>query len=327
MGKRAIVLFNLGGPDQQSSVKPFLFNLFYDPAIISLPNPFRFLIAKLISSRREKEASEIYELLGGGSPLLPNTQAQAQALEALLPEGDRVFIAMRYWHPFTSEVVKQVKEYDPEEVVLLPLYPQLSGTTTGSSYKAWTEEAGKQGLAKSTRLICCYPTHDGVTRGYADLLRPFLKKRADQPFRVLFSAHGLPESKVKNGDPYPDQVLQTVKGVLTQLDHEIDWTLCYQSRVGPVKWIGPDTEGEICRAAKEGKGVILLPIAFVSEHSETLVELDIEYKELADEKSIPFYERVPTLGTQKAYIEGLRDLVVKARPCYACRQGCPWRSL
>lgn len=327
MVKRAIVLFNLGGPDQQSSIKPFLFNLFYDPAIISLPNPFRFLIAKFISSRREKEASEIYELLGGSSPLLPNTQAQAQALEELLPEGDRVFIAMRYWHPLTSEVVQKVKDHDPEEVVLLPLYPQLSGTTTGSSYKVWIEEANKQNLLKPTRLICCYPTQDGVTRGYADLLKPFLKKREGQPYRVLFSAHGLPESKVKNGDPYPEQVLQTVKWVVSHLDQEIDWTLCYQSRVGPVKWIGPDTEGEICRAAAEGKGVILLPIAFVSEHSETLVELDIEYKELADENAIPFYDRVPALGTQKAFIEGLRDLVVKERPCYTCREGCPWRSL
>ena len=327
MSKRAIVLFNLGGPDQQSAVKPFLFNLFYDPAIISLPNPFRFLIAKLISSRREKEASEIYKLLGGGSPLLPNTKAQAQALEALLPEGDRVFIAMRYWHPFTEEAVQQVKNFDPEEVVLLPLYPQLSGTTTGSSYKVWAEEAARQGLQKPTRFICCYPTQEGVTKGYAELLKPFLEKRQGMPLRVLFSAHGLPESKVKNGDPYPGQVQQTVQGVVSHLGQGIDWALCYQSRVGPVKWIGPDTESEICRAAAEGKGVVLLPIAFVSEHSETLVELDIEYKELADEKEVLFYDRVPTLGTQKLFIEGLRDLVTKERPCYACREGCPWCSL
>lgn len=327
MPKRAVVFFNLGGPDQQSSVKPFLFNLFYDPAIISLPNPLRYLLAKLVSSRREKEASEIYETLGGGSPLLPNTQAQARALESLLPEGDRVFIAMRYWHPFSEETVHQVKAFNPDEVVLLPLYPQLSGTTTGSSYTAWQTACEKVGLKKPTRFICCYPTLDGVTKGYAHLINPFLARRQGQPLRLLFSAHGLPESKVKAGDPYPDQVLQTVEGVVSQLRDGLDWVLCYQSRVGPVKWIGPDTESEIKRAAHEGVGVILIPIAFVNEHSETLVELDVEYKELAEAQDILFYDRVPTLGVQSDFIQGLRDLVVKERPCYACRAGCPWRAL
>lgn len=327
MTKRAVVLFNLGGPDQLTSVKPFLFNLFYDPAIISLPNPLRFLIAKLISSRREKEALEIYKELGGGSPLLPNTTAQAKALAAKLGAQDRVFIAMRYWAPRACETVRSVKDFDPDEVVLLPLYPQFSGTTTGSSYHEWIKEADKINFKKPTRFICCYPTHEGVTRGYATLLQPYIDRRKGRPFRVLFSAHGLPESKVKAGDPYPEEVYETTKGVLSHLDTSVDSILCYQSRVGPVKWIGPETEGEIARAAREGVGVILVPIAFVSEHSETLVELDVEYKTLGESLSIPFYDRVPALGIQESFVQGLADLVTCERPKYQCRDKCPWRCL
>ncbi len=327
MTKRAVVLFNLGGPDEPESVKPFLFNLFYDPAIISLPNPLRYLLARLISSRREKEASEIYRELGGGSPLLKNTKDQAKALKELLPSEDRVFIAMRYWAPRAAETVRAVQEFDPDEVVLLPLYPQLSGTTTGSSYNEWQREASRLKLEKPTRFICCYPAHEGVTKGYASLIKPFITKRKSRAFRLLFSAHGLPESKVRSGDPYPRQIRETVDGILSYLPKNIDSVVCYQSRVGPVKWIGPETEAEIEKAAKEGVGVVLIPVAFVSEHSETLVELDVEYKEIADRLGVPFYDRVPALGIQPDFIRALSNLVTKPRPCYQCEEGCVWRDL
>ncbi len=313
--KRAVVLFNLGGPDAPESVRPFLFNLFNDRAIIGLPQPLRWLVAKLISTRRAPVAREIYGQIGGRSPLLELTQAQARALETSLASqtpGDqfKVVIAMRYWHPFTEEAVSALKDFAPDEITLLPLYPQFSTTTTGSSAKEWAAKAKKAGLDVPTRTVCCYPQQGNFIAAHVDALKPHL---GDENIRVLFSAHGLPKKIVDGGDPYQWQVEQTVAATVAALNMPgLDYVTCYQSRVGPLEWIGPSTDDEIKRAGKDGKSLVVVPIAFVSEHSETLVELDIEYGELAHESGVPSYVRVPALGTAKPYIDALTSAVVDA---------------
>ncbi len=315
MSKLAVVLFNLGGPDRPESVKPFLFNLFNDPAIIGLPNPFRWLLAKVISTRRAPVAREIYANIGGKSPLLELTQEQAAALETALA-GDRevkVFIAMRYWHPMSDRTAAEVAAWGPDEVVLLPLYPQFSTTTVESSVKDWRRAAARVELNAATRTVCCYPTQPGWIKAQADLLSEAIARfDGDQRPRVLFSAHGLPKKVIAGGDPYQWQVEQTSEAVVEALPAAqrdgLDWLVCYQSRVGPLEWIAPSTEDEIARGGTDKAPLIVVPIAFVSEHSETLVELDIEYRELADEKGVPEYVRVPAVGTATPFIAGLAEM-------------------
>ncbi len=313
MSKKAVVLFNLGGPDSPEAVEPFLFNLFYDPAIIRLPKLLRFFIAKLISRRRGPTAREIYAHLGGKSPLLEQTMAQQKALrEALQDQEDdfEVFIAMRYWHPRADKTVQQVKDFDPDEVILLPLYPQFSTTTTASSVHEWRSEAKKQGLEVPQTTICCYPSESGFSDAYATLISKKLAEMKDIAPKLLFSAHGLPKKIVDSGDPYPDQVEKSVAAIVAKLNRpDLQHLVCYQSRVGPLEWIGPDTEEEIKKSGAEKQPLLVIPVAFVSEHSETLVELDIEYGALAKEVGVPQYERVPTVTTEKAFIDGLANLV------------------
>ncbi|KZD12826.1 ferrochelatase [Oceanibaculum pacificum] len=319
MTKTAIVLFNLGGPDRPDSVRPFLFNLFNDPAIIGLPNPLRYLVAKLISGRRAPVAAEIYQHLGGGSPLLPNTVAQADALtDALSDLGEvKSFIAMRYWHPMTEETVRAVLDYAPDQVVLLPLYPQFSTTTTASSLKKWREEATKVGLSAPTHIVGCYPRADGYIRSVAQLTKAAMAQITAGKPRILFSAHGLPKKVVEKGDPYQWQVEQSAARVVAAMDvPDLDWVVCYQSRVGPLEWIGPSTDQEIRRAGQDGVPLVVCPIAFVSEHSETLVEIELEYRHLAEESGVPAFIRVPTPGDDPLFIESLAKSVrdVLARP-------------
>lgn len=309
----AVVLFNLGGPDGQASVKPFLRNLFNDPAIIYAPWPVRPLLAWLISTTRGPKAAKEYAKMGGGSPIVPETQKQAaaltSALQAALP-GDEVrcFLAMRYWHPFTGEAVEAVKAWGADEVVLLPLYPQFSTTTTASSLKAWRDAGGGE-----ARTICCYPTEPDFISAHAGLIRKAWEEAGKpQDVRVLHSAHGLPEVTIKRGDPYQWQVGETVKRVTALLPELTDHVTCFQSKVGPLKWIGPSTEDMVEEAAREGKHIILSPIAFVSEHIETLVELDEEYAELAHEHGAAGYTRVPALGVTPGFISALSGLVVSA---------------
>jgi len=318
MSKTAVVLFNLGGPDGPEAVQPFLFNLFNDPAIIGLPQPMRWLLAKLISTRRAPVAREIYAQLGGGSPLLPNTEMQAQALEAALANGEkeslRVFIAMRYWHPMSDETARAVAAYGPDRVVLLPLYPQYSTTTSASSIKDWSRAAERVGLTVPTTMVCCYPTEAGFVSEVAERVAKGIAQAAEagRP-RVLFSAHGLPKKVIARGDPYQWQVEQSAAAVVARLGDlvsaEYDWVVCYQSRVGPLEWIGPSTDAEIERAGRDGVPLVVVPIAFVSEHSETLVELDIEYGKLAREQGVPLYVRVPTVDDGAAFVAGLAGLV------------------
>lgn len=309
----AVVLFNLGGPDGQASVKPFLRNLFNDPAIIYAPWPVRPLLAWLISTTRGPKAAKEYAKMGGGSPIVPETQKQAAALtsvlQAALP-GDEVrcFLAMRYWHPFTGEAVEAVKAWGADEVVLLPLYPQFSTTTTASSLKAWRDAGGGE-----ARTICCYPTEPDFISAHAGLIRKAWEEAGKpQDVRILHSAHGLPEVTIKRGDPYQWQVEETVKAVTALLPERTDHVTCFQSKVGPLKWIGPSTEDMVGEAAREGKHIILSPIAFVSEHIETLVELDEEYAELAHEHGAAGYTRVPALGVTPGFISALSGLVVSA---------------
>jgi ferrochelatase len=304
---------NLGGPESPKAVRPFLYNLFSDPAILGLPMLFRLPLAQLIAVRRAKVAGEIYNYLGGASPLLANTQAQARALEAVLGADYRCFVAMRYWHPMARETVSAVKSWVPEEIVLLPLYPQFSTTTTASSLAAWREEAIRQELDTPTRAIEAYPRAEGLVAALAGRIREVLKAANGAPYRLLLSAHGLPLKIVARGDPYPQQIQTTAAAVAQAVGASSeDWRVCYQSRVGPLAWLGPSVDEELRRAGEDRIGVVIAPISFVSEHSETLVELDRDYRRLADRCGVPFYHRVPTVGTDPRFIAALAELVREA---------------
>jgi ferrochelatase len=312
--KIAVVVYNLGGPEKKEDIKSFLFNLFSDPMIINLPTPLRWFLAKLISSRRAKLAQEIYEHLGGGSPLLQNTIAQAEALNTILSQDKdhvyKTFVAMRYWHPMANQVAEQVKSFQPDEIILLPLYPQFSTTTVGSFIKVWKKAVDKIGLNCPTKTICCYPYEKGFIESIVSLIRKtnYLDDIIEK--RILFSAHGLPQKIINKGDPYQWQIEQTAKAIVKEIAvKDLDWVICYQSRVGPLEWIGPSTEEEITRAGDDGKSIVIVPIAFVSEHSETLVELDIEYKKYSEMAGVKSFFRVPTVSISNEFINGLARLV------------------
>ena len=317
MSKKAVVLFNLGGPNDMKSVQPFLFNLFNDRAIIDLPAILRKPIAKLISQRRKKTAQEIYKHIGGKSPILENTILQKEALTKYLKmKGHEilVLISMRYWHPQSPSVIERLVEFQPEEVLLLPLYPQYSSTTTGSSFANWVKVCEEKNFTAKTFSVCCYPLNAGWIEAQASLLKIELEKCDNsEEALVLFSAHGLPKKIIKKGDPYQHQIEISAQAIAdkARLSSEA-WVICYQSRVGPLEWIGPSTESILEQAGREHREVVLLPIAFVSEHSETLVELDIEYKDLANQAGVKSYYRVPAVSTHSSFISGLGDLVLQA---------------
>jgi len=319
----AVVLLNLGGPDAPESIRPFLVNLFTDPAILRVPGWVRPWLGRLIAWRRTKPATVNYAFLGGKSPLRELTEAQALAVEAALNlDGDdevKSFVAMRYWHPMSDETVRAVKAWAPDEVFLLPLYPQFSTTTTGSSMLEWDRAAAKAGLRAPTTTLCCFHSDPAFSAATARLVRgTWDKARAELdpaiPLRILFSAHGLPESIVAAGDPYRWQGEQTVARVVDHLDiPDLDHIVCFQSRVTPQKWITPSTEDELERAGHEKVAVLVVPIAFTSEHSETLVELDIEYREEAEKFGVPAYYRSPAQNSDAGFIAALADLVRATR--------------
>ena len=322
--KKAVILFNLGGPDKIENVEPFLFNLFNDPAILNLPTILRYPLAKLISNRRAPVAKKIYEELGGSSPILKLTKEQSNALEVKLNESQiedeyKCFIVMRCWNPRAEDVIKKVRLFVPDEVVLMPLYPQYSAATSGSSIKEWKDVCKKNKYDIKTSTICCYPTDQNFINAHT---KEIIKKIKDlKNFKLIFSAHGLPEKNIKKGDPYQWQVEQSVKKIVESLNNEnLDWILSYQSRVGPLKWIGPSTENIIIENSKIGKHIVLVPIAFVSEHSETLVELDIEYKEIAVANGCNNYTRVPALGINEDFIKAMSELIIKKNE-YKIKEG------
>ena len=312
--KKAVILFNLGGPNKLENVEPFLFNLFNDPAIIGIPSFLRYPLAKFISKKRTLTAKNIYREIGNKSPILELTKKQAESLEKnLLEKGEyKCFIVMRCWHPRASDVIKKIKEYNPGEIILLPLYPQFSATTSGSSINEWNGLCKKENYNIKTKTICCYPTENNFIISHVSLIKKTLSTVESNNFKLIFSAHGLPESKIKKGDPYQRHVEETVKEIILKLKNEnLNYVISYQSRVGPMKWIGPSTDTEIVKCSKEKKGIVIVPVAFVSEHSETLVELDIEYKKLADKNGCSFYKRVPALGVDENFIKGLTQLVLQ----------------
>jgi len=314
--KKAIILFNLGGPDSLSAVEPFLFNLFNDPAIISLPSIFRFPLAKFISKRRTPVAKAIYAEMGGKSPILEETQAQADAIEQNLknePDEYKCFIVMRCWNPRAAETIKKVKKFNPAQIILLPLYPQYSNATSGSSISEWQDICKKENLKTETKIICCYPTEKDFILSYSSLIKKKIDLNKLKDTTLIFSAHGLPENKIKKGDPYQWQVEQSVKELVKELSiKKLNYILSYQSRVGPLKWIGPSTEKIIKDEAKKQKIIIVVPVAFVSEHSETLVELDIEYRKLAEENGSKEYIRIPAVTVNQDFINSLKSNILLA---------------
>lgn len=310
--KTAVVLFNLGGPTSQDGVRPFLFNLFKDPHIIRLPAIARYPLAWLISTLRTKKAKNIYAQLGGGSPLNANTERQCHALQWLLKERGhdvRVFMCMRYAAPMTEETLQQVKAYQPDKVVLLPLYPQFSTTTTKSSFVAWDSCIEKHApeLRTKTHRQCCYPTSQLFIQAHVALIQDHIEQLSfNSPFMILFSAHGIPLDMIEDGDPYAFQVEQTVNAIMSDASlTDYPFMICYQSRVGPKEWLGPSIDSALRQCKDKGMGVIVIPISFVSDHSETLVELDIQYKEVAQEIGLPHYSRVKALGDDTLFIEYL----------------------
>ncbi len=330
-GRTAIVLMNLGGPSDEAAIRPFLYNFFMDKNIIQAPLPVRFLLAKWIAySRGRGAAHESYKHLGYRSPLLENTKLQAVALEGLLkphvPDGGALgcFVSMRYWHPLADETVRDVLKFKPDRVILLPLYPQFSTTTVRSSFQSWHQAAKKAGLVVPTDEICCYPLNTGFVESSAALVNKALDA-APPRTRVLFSAHGLPEKIIKQGDPYQWQCEQTALAIVKAMARpDLDWQWCYQSRVGPLKWIGPSTEEALEKAAKDGVGVLVYPHAFVSEHVETLVEIELEYREKAHEMGIPWFGRVTTVGSDAPFIKGLaHEVLTRLAKPNTCARICP----
>lgn len=335
----AVVLFNLGGPDRPESIRPFLENLFTDPAILRVPGFIRPWLGRFIARRRTPAATENYAVLGGRSPLLELTQDQARALDAALG-GDpgteyRSFVCMRYWHPMSEEVARAVQGWAPDEILLCPLYPQFSTTTTGSSATDWAAACRRIGLDVPTTTLCCWHSDPAFAQATAAIIRKAYDEAraalpADVALRVLFSAHGLPETIVKRGDPYQWQVERTVATVVDALAIPgLDHTVCYQSRVTPQKWIGPSTEAELERAGHDKVAVLVCPIAFVSEHSETLVELDVEYRDEAKKLGVPGYFRAPAQNSDAGFIAALAGLVRRSRASgralcsYAGARQCP----
>lgn len=310
--KKAVILLNLGGPDSLSSVKEFLFNLFYDPSIINLPNPLRWIVAKLFSISRTKKAQAIYEEIGGKSPIFENTKKQAHRLEKKLnlesKDEYKIFIAMRYFYPRMTDALEEVRKYQPNQVILLPLYPQFSTTTTKSSVQEYFALA--RDFAKNTKVVGCYPINDKFIEIHRKLLKEQLQDITNpREVVILFSAHGLPKKIIKLGDPYEWQINQTVEKIMQDTTlGDIEYKICYQSKVGPLEWIGPNTEDEIIKYSQQKRILVVVPVSFVSEHSETLVELDIEYKKLALKNGCKGYFRVKALGDDDLFVDCLKEL-------------------
>jgi ferrochelatase len=318
--RKAVILFNLGGPDKLESVEPFLFNLFNDFAILNLPAIFRYPLAKLISNRRAPIAKKIYKEIGGSSQILKLTEDQSIALEKNLNQNEtkeeyKCFVVMRYWHPRAKEVIKNVKLYNPNEIILMPLYPQYSTATSGSSIKEWNKVCEKNNFKIKTSTICCYPIDENFITAHINEINKKIKNLNN--FKLIFSAHGLPQKNIKQGDPYQWQVEQSVNKIVKNLNYNnLNWIISYQNRLALLKWISRSTDNVIIENSKIGKHIVLVPIAFVSEHSETLVELDIKYKKLATDNGCIQYTRVPALGTNEHFIKAMSELIINKKNEY-----------
>jgi ferrochelatase len=311
--KIAVVLFNLGGPTGVETIKPFLFNFFMDKNIIPFPAPLRAAFAKMISIRRGTgPALEAYNEMGGSSPLLENTLAQAISLQkeiSDMADDVRVYTCMRYWHPMADSVVPQVQAFNPDELFLVSLYPQQSSTTFWSSLEQWRSFSKQYGYTKEPAVLCCYPTDEGFINASAQLIKEQIDHcltTTNRLPRILFSAHSLPVKLIKKGDPYQYQCERTMDAILKKLNiPNLEARITYQSKVGPQEWLGPQTEDEIKQAGRDKVPLLIYPHAFVSEHVETIVELGIEYKHVAEEYGVPYYNVVKTVGIHPDFIKGL----------------------
>ncbi|MGB7251671.1 MAG: ferrochelatase [Phormidesmis sp.] len=321
MGRVGVLLLNLGGPEKPEDVQPFLFNLFSDPEIIRIPFPvLQKPLAWFISSRRAKTSQENYQQIGGGSPLRRITEEQGSALKTALEEKGKaaeVYVGMRYWHPFTEEAIAQIKQDGLEQLVVLPLYPQYSISTSGSSFRLleqlWKEDPDLSQLDYT--LIESWYARPGYVNSMADLIRTELDKLPDPDgAHIFFSAHGVPVSYVEEfGDPYQREIEHCTALIMQALGRPNAHTLAYQSRVGPIEWLQPYTEDAIKNLAEEGvKDLVVVPISFVSEHIETLQEIDIEYREIAEEEGIEGFHRVPALDTYPGFVADLAAMVDEA---------------
>ncbi len=316
--KIAVILFQLGGPDSLEAVEPFLFNLFSDPCIISFPGSFlvRKPLAKLISKRCSRKSAEKYKLIGRKSPILDLTQQQASALESMLRSWDinaEVFIAMRYWNPLIETSVRKIKAGGFEQAVLLPLYPQFSQATTLSSINEWTRQTELQGCVIPSKLICCYPSQPLLIEAFVANINFALNrfnKAASADIDLLFSAHGVPISYIKHGDPYQLQVEETVRSIIKRGNWSSPHALCYQSKVGPMKWLQPSLKESIKHLINMGrKNLLIIPVTFVSDHVETMYEINIEAKKYALTNGIRQFEMMPALNSHPKFIQCLGELV------------------
>ena len=319
MGRIGVLLLNLGGPDKIEDVRPFLYNLFSDPEIIRLPvKALQQPLAWLISTLRAKKSEGNYLEIGGGSPLRRITEAQAGALQAKLEEmgqDAKIYIGMRYWHPFTEEAIAQIKQDGIDRVVILPLYPQFSISTSGSSFRVLEEMWSNDPVLKEIEytLIPSWYDHPGYLQAMADLIEQELDKFANRDrAHVFFSAHGVPVSYVEEaGDPYQKEIEECTRLIMQTLKRPNQYTLAYQSKVGPVEWLKPYTDDALEELGHQGiEDLAVVPISFVSEHIETLQEIDIEYREVAEEAGITNFHRVPALNTHPGFIDALAHIVV-----------------
>lgn len=318
--KVAVVLFNLGGPCSLRTVKPFLFNLFKDKAIIRLPAFLRYPIAFLISTLRAKKAKKIYQRIGGKSPLLQYTFCQKNALQEellkdkTLPIYFSTHVCMRYWHPMAAQVINDLIIEKPDHIVFLPLYPQFSTTTTASSFKDFEDHLKQCGTLKNIPIhkVESYETDPLFIKAHVVLIQKSLEKLSDDEIKnaiILFSAHGIPLDCIQNGDPYQSHIERSVNDIMMSFN-TINYEICYQSKVGPKKWLEPCTEKTIIKHSQSKKHIIVVPIAFVSDHSETLVELDMDYAEVAKKEGALSYQRVASLNTDKNFMSCLKNLVL-----------------
>jgi ferrochelatase len=331
MGRVGVLLLNLGGPEKLEDVRPFLFNLFSDPEIIRLPFPWlQKPLAWLISTLRASKSQANYEQIGGGSPLLQITEAQGEALEQRLTEigqDAKIYIGMRYWHPFTEEAIAQIKRDRIQRLVVLPLYPHFSISTSGSSFRVleemWNQDPSLRQVDYT--LVPSWYDHPGYLRAMADLIAQELPKfpHPDEA-HIFFSAHGVPQSYVDEaGDPYQQEIEACTRLIMQNLNRPNAYTLAYQSRVGPVEWLKPYTEDALQELGEQGiENLLVVPISFVSEHIETLQEIDIEYREVAEEAGIHNFQRVPALNTHPLFIDALAQMVDSALANPSCTFDC-----
>ncbi len=327
MGRFGVLLLNLGGPDKIEDVRPFLFNLFADPEIIRLPVKWlQKPLAWLISTLRAKKSQHNYLEIGGGSPLRKITEQQGQALqEQLTKQGAdaKIYIGMRYWHPFTEEAIAQIKQDHIKKLVILPLYPQFSISTSGSSFRILEEmwQSDPELSQVEYTLIPSWYNHPQYLQAMANLIAGELDKHPEsEKVHIFFSAHGVPQSYVEEaGDPYQTEIEECTRLIMATLNRSNPHTLAYQSRVGPVEWLKPYTEDALKELGEKGlQDILVVPISFVSEHIETLQEIDIEYREVAEEAGIHNFMRVPALNTDPVFIDCLTNLVTESlnnKPC------------